>query len=113
MEKEGEIEKEKREKEKKKRKNELDYDSSRAEEVSDHQMNDCASGESQSCGASSTENEEIMQQNLIEILDIECVLCHVIGVQNENKNALINPPSWIFPRSVIYKRSWGELNLPL
>ena len=24
----------------------------------------------------------------IDILDIECVLCHVIGVQNENKNAL-------------------------
>ena len=31
----------------------------------------------------------------IEILDLECVLCHVTGVQNENKNALINPPSWI------------------
>ena len=24
----------------------------------------------------------------IEILDLECVLCHVIGVQAENKNAL-------------------------
>ena len=47
----------------------------------------------------------------IEILVRECVLCHVIGVQNENKSALINPPSWIFPRSVVYKRSWGELNL--
>ena len=30
---------------------------------------------------------------IIEILDLECVLCHVTGVQNENKNALINPPS--------------------
>ena len=49
----------------------------------------------------------------IEILDLECVLCHVTGVQNENKNALINPPSWIFPRSVVYKMSWGEINLPL
>ena len=36
----------------------------RAEEVSDHQMNDCDSGESQSCSASSTENAEIMQENL-------------------------------------------------
>ena len=43
----------------------------------------------------------------MEILDLECVLCHVIGVQNENKNALINPPSWIFQRRVIYKRSWA------
>ena len=34
---------------------------------------------------------------VIEILDLECVLLHVTGVQNENKNALINPPSWIFP----------------
>ena len=50
---------------------------------------------------------------LIEILDLECVLCHVTGVQNENRNALINPPSWIFPRSVVYKMSWGEFNLPL
>ena len=25
----------------------------------------------------------------IEILDLECVLCHVTGVQNENKNAVI------------------------
>ena len=49
----------------------------------------------------------------IEILDLECVLCHVIGVQNENKNALINPPCWICPRSVVCKRSWGELNFPL
>ena len=49
----------------------------------------------------------------IEILDLECVLCHVTGVQNENKNALINLPSWIFPRSVVYKMSWGEFNLPL
>ena len=51
----------------------------------------------------------------IEILDLDlkCVLCHVTGVQNENKNALINPPSWIFPRSVVYKMSWGEFNLPL
>ena len=49
----------------------------------------------------------------IEILDLECVLYHVTGVQNENKNALINPPSWIFPRSVVYKLSWGEFNLPL
>ena len=49
----------------------------------------------------------------IEIIDLECVLCHVTGVQNENKNALINPPSWIFPRSVVYKMSWGEFNLPL
>ena len=49
----------------------------------------------------------------IEILDLECVLCHVTGVQNENKNALINPSSWIFPRSVVYKMSWGEFNLPL
>ena len=49
----------------------------------------------------------------IEILDLECMLCHVTGVQNENKNALINPPSWIFPRSVVYKMSRGELNLPL
>ena len=49
----------------------------------------------------------------IEILDLECVLCHVTGVQNENKNALINPPSWIFPRSVVYKMSWGKFNLPL
>ena len=49
----------------------------------------------------------------IEILDLECVLCHVTGVQNENKNALINRPSWIFPRSVAYKMSWGEFNLPL
>ena len=48
----------------------------------------------------------------IEILDLECVLCHVTGVQNENKNALINPPSWIFPRSVVYKMSWDEFNLP-
>ena len=38
----------------------------------------------------------------IEILDLECVLCHVTGVQNENKDALINLPSWIFPRSVVY-----------
>ena len=45
----------------------------------------------------------------IEILDID----HVIGVQNGNKNVLINPPCWICPRSVVYKRSWGELNLPL
>jgi hypothetical protein len=28
----------------------------------------------------------------IEILDLECVLGHVTGVQIENKNALINPP---------------------
>ena len=49
----------------------------------------------------------------IEILDLKCVLCHVTGVQNENKNALINPPSWIFPRSVVYTMSWGEFNLPL
>ena len=49
----------------------------------------------------------------IEILDLECMLCHLTGVQNENKNALINPPSWIFPRSVVYKMSWGEFNLPL
>ena len=49
----------------------------------------------------------------IEILDLECVLRHVIGVQNENKNALIDPPSWIIPTSVVLKRSWGELNLPL
>ena len=48
----------------------------------------------------------------IEILDLECVLCHVTGVQNEIKNALINPPSWIFPRSVVYKISWGEFKLP-
>ena len=53
------------------------------------------------------------QSKNIEILDLECVLCHVTGVQNENKNALINPPSWIFPRSVVYKMSWGEFNLPL
>ena len=39
----------------------------------------------------------------IEILDIEYVLRHVIGVQNENKNALINPPSWIFQRSLYTK----------
>ena len=52
-------------------------------------------------------------EKLIEILDLECVLCHVTGVQNENKNALINPPSWILQRSVVYKRSWGELNLSL
>ena len=43
---------------------------------------------------------------------LECVLCHVTGVQNENKSALINPPSWIFPGSVVYKMSWGEFNLP-
>ena len=52
----------------------------------------------------------------IEILDLECMLCHVTGVQNENKNALINPPSWIFPRSIVMivcKMSWGEFNLPL
>ena len=101
----------------------------------------------------------------IEILDIECVLGHVIGVQNENKkcgynsmtritntilspsipnlqyikylngrltltlitrtalavayhgiitkNALVNPPCWICPRSVVEERSWGEFNLPL
>ena len=49
----------------------------------------------------------------IEILDLECVLCHVTGVQNENKNALINPPSWILPRIVVYKMSWGEFNLSL
>ena len=48
---------------------------------------------------------------IIEILDPECVLCHVTGVQNENKNALINPPFWIFPRSVVYKMSWDEFNL--
>ena len=53
------------------------------------------------------------RDSVIEILDLECVLCHVTGVQNENKNALINPPSWIFPRSVVYKMSWGEFNLPL
>ena len=52
-------------------------------------------------------------EKAIEILDLECVLCHVTGVQNENKNALINPPSWIFPRSVVYTMSWGEFNLPL
>ena len=44
----------------------------------------------------------------MKILDIECVLCHVVGVQDENKNAIINPPSWIFPKSVEYIRSWGE-----
>ena len=55
----------------------------------------------------------ISKEKPIEILDLECVLCHVTGVQNENKNALINPPSWIFPRSVVYKMSWGEFNLPL
>ena len=49
----------------------------------------------------------------IEILDLECVLCHVIGAQNVNKNALISPPSWIFPGGVVYKRSWGEFNFPL
>ena len=41
----------------------------------------------------------------IEILGIECVLCHVFGVQNENKNALINPPCsqcWFCLRSVLY-----------
>ena len=40
---------------------------------------------SEKVGISETQN--------IEILDLECVLCHVTGVQNENKNALINPPS--------------------
>jgi hypothetical protein len=29
---------------------------------------------------------------IIEILDLECVIGHVTGVQIENKNALINPP---------------------
>jgi hypothetical protein len=29
---------------------------------------------------------------VIEILDLECVLGHVTGIQIENKNALINPP---------------------
>jgi hypothetical protein len=32
----------------------------------------------------------------IEILDLECVLGHVTGVQIENKNSLINPPCWIW-----------------
>jgi hypothetical protein len=35
----------------------------------------------------------------IEILDLECVLGHVTGVKIENKNALINRPCWICPRS--------------
>ncbi len=35
----------------------------------------------------------------IEILDLECVLDHVTGVQIANKNALINRPCWICPRS--------------
>ena len=60
-----------------------------------------------------TDVKELISGRCIEILDLECVLCHVTGVQNENKNALINPPSWIFPRSVVYKMSWGEFNLPL
>ena len=29
-----------------------------------------------------------IEVSTIEILDLECMLCHVIGVQNENKNAL-------------------------
>ena len=41
----------------------------------------------------------------IGILDLECVLDHVTGVQISNKNALINPPSWICLRS-------GNLNVP-
>ena len=45
----------------------------------------------------------------IEILDLECVLCHVTGVQNENKSALINPSSWIFPRSVVNKNVMGRV----
>ena len=36
----------------------------------------------------------------IEILDLECVLCHVTGVQNENKNALIN-------RGALYTKCHG------
>ena len=48
--------------------------------------------------------------------NFECVIQYYTdqwtGVQNENKNALINPPSWIFSRSVVYKMSWGEFNLP-
>ena len=59
------------------------------------------------------ETPKLKQVCCIEVLDLECVLCHVTGVQNEKKNPLINPPSWIFPRSVVYKMSWGEFNLPL
>jgi hypothetical protein len=32
----------------------------------------------------------------IEILDLEWVLGHVTGFQIENKNAIINPPCWIW-----------------
>ena len=47
----------------------------------------------------------VARETAIEILDLECALHHVTGVQISNKNALIHPPSWICLRS-------GNLNLP-
>ena len=42
-----------------------------------------------------------------EILDLECVLCHVIGEQHENKNAVINPPCSGFIRGALYTKGHG------
>jgi hypothetical protein len=45
----------------------------------------------------------------IEILDLECVLRYVTGVQIENKNALINRPCWIYPWSGLWRKVMGRV----
>ena len=50
------------------------------------------------------------------LLDIECALCHVTGVQFDKTFPPINPPFLIFfknYRLLLHKMSWGELILPL
>ena len=57
----------------------------------------------------------VFKHFFIELLDIECALCHVTGVQFDKTFALINPPFWIFfknYRLLLHKMSWGELILP-
>ena len=44
--------------------------------------------------------ESRIELTTTEILDTECVLCHLTGLQNKNENALINPPCWICLRSI-------------
>ena len=54
-------------------------------------------------------------ESTIELLDIECVLCHVTGFNLTEKFALINPPFWIFfknYRLLLHKMSWVALINP-
>ena len=55
----------------------------------------------------------LQRSEIIEIIDIECVLGNLAGTQIEKKIALINPPCWICPRSGLCELQWGEFNLPL